>query len=187
MLKILLFLGLSVYAADKSETDMKAMMEKMKEFSTPSEEHKVLAGLEGNWNYTSTFWHGPDAKPEQSKGTSKMKMILGGRWLQHETKGQAMGMPYEGMGLWGYDKLEKEYISLWFDTMGTGVVEGEGKFDSASQTFHEEGEFSCPIKGKNQKYRSEWKIVDRNNMIFTMYNYEKKKEYKNMEMVYKRK
>ncbi|MGB7291306.1 MAG: DUF1579 family protein, partial [Thermodesulfobacteriota bacterium] len=53
-----------------SEHDHDAMMEKWKEFSTPNEIHKVLDTLVGAWDYTIKWWMSPDAKPEESAGTS---------------------------------------------------------------------------------------------------------------------
>jgi len=39
-----------------------------------------------------------------------------------------MGMPFEGMGLDGYDNASKEYISIWIDNMGTGIMYMKGKW-----------------------------------------------------------
>ncbi len=33
-----------------------------------------------------------------------------------------MGMPFEGMGIDGYDNLAKQYVSTWVDNMGTGIM-----------------------------------------------------------------
>lgn len=165
------------------------MMKAWQEYATPSDAHKVLAGTVGNWKYTSKFWEAADATPEESKGTSKLKMILGGRFLQHETKGKAMGMPFEGLGITGYDNIKKKYDTLWMDTMGTGVMHGSGSFDAATSTLTDKGEFTCPLtKGKTREYRTEWKITDKKNMTFTMYGPgpEGGKEFKQMEMIFKR-
>ena len=56
------------------------MMKQMMEFSKLNENHKLLSGLDGNWNYTIKFWMNPDpnAKPQESKGTATRKNVMGG-------------------------------------------------------------------------------------------------------------
>ena len=188
-----LFVSTSAFAADKAKTKddpkMQEMMKKMAEASTPNEHHKRLADMAGNWSYTSKMWESENATPEESKGTSKMKMILGGRWLQQDIKGKAMGMPFEGMGLTGYDNIKGQYETLWLDTMGTAAMKGTGNYDEASKTLKDSGQFTCPATGKDEKYRGEWKIIDKNNMVYTMYSAGmdgKGPEFKNMEMTFKR-
>jgi hypothetical protein len=175
----------------KHEMDPKAqeMMKAWKDYATPSEGHKVLAGMAGNWQYTSKMWHKPEAKPEESTGAMTLKMILGGRFLENKTTGKAMGMPFEGLGFIGYNNISKKYETVWLDNMATGIMRGMGSYDASAQVLKDSGEFSCPMsKNKTQEYRTEWKIVDKNNMIFTMWGPDEEgNEYKHMEMTLKRK
>ena len=168
----------------KSEEKMKAWMD----YSTPSEAHKVLSSLAGKWKTTSKMWHTPDTKPEESVGTTTLRMVLGGRFLENKTTGKAMGMPFEGLGFIGYNNITKKYETLWLDNLATGMMRGAGSFDEKNQTLKDSGEFSCPMaKDKTQTYRSEWKIVDKNNLVFAMWSPDESgKEFKNMEMIFKR-
>ncbi|MGE3261967.1 MAG: DUF1579 domain-containing protein [Bacteriovoracia bacterium] len=183
--------SISVFAQDApGDAKMKEMMAAWQKYSTPSAAHKLLAPMAGKWSYTSKAWMSEGAKPEESSGTSTIKMILGGRFLQHDIKGKAMGMPFEGLGLTGYNNLTEKYETFWADNMGTGMMHGSGSFDSVSNTLKDSGEFTCPMEAdKKAEYRSEWKIIDKNNMIYTMWapDMNTKKEFKNMEMVFKRK
>jgi len=88
----LLFASLSSFADKKMPADpkMQEMMKKMEEYATPGEFHKILASSAGKWTYTSKWWESADAKPMESVGTSTMKMVLSGRFLQHETNGKAI-------------------------------------------------------------------------------------------------
>lgn len=189
----LVALSAPVFAADapKGEGDAKKqeMMKAWMKYSTPGEPHKVLAGMAGNWKYTSKWWESAKSKPEESKGTSTMKMILGGRFLQHDTKGMAMGVAFQGIGITGYDNLKEKYDTIWLDNMGTGIMRGTGSFDAATKTLKDKGEHSCPMSDDNtREYRSEWKITDKNNMTYSMYSDDEDgDEFKMMEMVFKRK
>lgn len=187
---IMSLVSTSVFAAEpKVDAKMAEMMKKFKEYSTPGAAHKTLADMAGNWTYASKMWETPDGKAQESKGTSSMKMILGGRFLQHDIKGEAMGMPFEGLGFTGYDNIKKKYDTLWLDNMATGVMHGTGSFDATSKTLKDSGQFSCPMSpNKTRDYRGEWKITDKNNMTYSMFGPgpDGGKEYKQMEMVFKR-
>ncbi len=195
---ILFFLALALTTSFGNADDKAAspaggmnpeMMKAMKEYATPGEPHKVLAMMAGTWKYTSKFWMTADSKPEESSGSSVMKMILGNRFLEHTTKGKAMGQNFEGLGITGYDNLKGKYDTIWLDNMGTGVMHGSGTFDQTTKTLSDSGSYSCPMSPtKSKDYRSEWKMVDRNNMIYTMFGPgEDGKEFKQMEMTFKRK
>lgn len=195
VLTSLLLVGSASFAADPvkpgtMDPKMMEMMAKFKEAATPGAPHKMLADMVGKWTYTSKFWETAGGKPQESKGESTMEMILGGRWLVQKTKGEAMGQSFEGMGMTGYDNVKKQYETLWFDTMGTGVMHGQGSYDTASKTLKDKGEYSCPIsENKSRTYRGEWKIKDKNNMIYSMYGTGMDgsgKEFKQMELTYKR-
>jgi hypothetical protein len=190
-----IFAASSGYAADAIKTaegdpKMAEMMKKMKEAGTPGAAHKVLADMAGTWTYKSKHWMAPDAKPEEGTGTSTLKMMMGGRWLQHDTKTKMMGMDYEGSGLTGYNNITKKYETTWIDNMSTSLMKGEGSFDTASKTLKESGTYSCPITNGERTYRTEWKILDKNNMVYSMYGTgmdPKGPEYKTMELTFKRK
>lgn len=183
----------SVWAADPVDTKMdpkkQEMMKKYMDYATPGEGHKVLETLAGTWNYKSKMWETPKSKPQESTGQSTMKMIMGGRYLQQEFKGEAMGQPFEGMGFVGYNNLEKKYETTWLDNMATGTMHGTGTFDSKTKTLNESGQFTCPLSSdKKRAFHSEWKIKDKNTLVFTMSapDLETGKDFKNMEITYKR-
>lgn len=190
---LLSLLTFTALAQDKTAMDpkMQEMMAKMKAAGTPGEEQKMLAGMAGSWTYTSKWWMSPDAKPEESSGTSTMKMIMGGRYLQHETKGKAMGEKFEGLGFTGYDNVQKKYDTIWMDSMSTAIMSGKGSYDQNTKTLTDQGQFSCPAaKDMVADYRGEWKIIDKNNMSYSMYTkgmMDEGPEFKSMEMIFKRK
>lgn len=186
-----IFLMLSLSTAFAAEMSKEEMMKKMQEAGTPGEAHKILAEMEGEWTFTSKNWETADSKPEVGSGTSSIKMILGGRFLQQELKSKMMGMDYSGMGFTGYDNLKKEYSVIWLDSMSTGMMIATASYNAKTKTLTEKGEFSCPMtENKKSQYRADWKTIDKNNAIYTMYGKGptgEGKEFKMMELTYKRK
>ncbi len=170
-----------------SEHDHDAMMEKLKEFSTPNENHKVLGTLVGNWNNTVKSWMSPGANPEETKGTSEIDWIMGGRFIEQAVKGTFMGQPFEGIGIMGYDNEKKQYQSVWIDNMGTGITTGSGNYDPNTKTLTDQGTFSCPAEGQ-KSYRGVTKIIDQDNFTYEMFMAGPDgKEFRAMEIVYTRK
>lgn len=165
------------------------MMTQMKEYGTPGEQHKMLMKYAGQWNYTMKSWMSPDAKPEETKGKSTLKPVLGGRWLQQEIKGTAMGMPFEGIGFVGYNNFTKQYETSFYDSMGTGSMHGTGSWASDKKAITETGEYACPMtKNMHEKYRAEWVFNDADHMTYTMWGpgLHGEKDMKSMEITYTR-
>ena len=189
-------LGVPAYAEDAAQApaaDAKAaadkeMQEKMMKMMAPGEAHKALEPLVGKWNYTAKFWMMPEAKADESTGTSESSMIYGGRFLKQEVKGMWNGQPFEGMGYTGYDNIRGEYISIWIDGMATGIMKASGQYDAASKTFNLSGSNSCPLTGeKDRQGRSETKIADNDHNTYSSYAAGPDgKEFKMMEIEYTR-
>lgn len=164
-------------------------MELWMKLATPGKYHKLLEKDTGKWDLTTKSWMAPGAEPETTTGSVEFKMILGGRFQVGEYKGTMMGQPYEGLGINGYDNYKEQFVSLWMDTMGTTVFETKGKCDGAEcKTITSTGEWDDPMTKSVQKVRTVMNYIDDNTGKFEMYMVGKDgKEFKSMEMVYKRK
>lgn len=189
-LLVLAMISTNVFAASETGTKkpMDPMMEAMMKAATPGEEHKTLAMLAGTWKYTSKWWKDAAAKPEESTGMSTNKMVMGGRYMQSEAKGKAMGMPFMGMGMTGFDNVTKKMETMWIDNMGTGMAKGTGTWDPSTKTMMETGSFSDPTApNMTRNYRATMKIMDNKSYMYEMYTTGMDgKEYKMMEMMYKK-
>ncbi len=167
--------------------DKQKMMRMMQEYATPGKHHEHLNILEGKWKHEVKWWMSPNEKPEISHGTSDIHWIMGKRFVQHMVKGIAMGQPFEGMGMIGYDNAKKEYNSIWIDSMGTGIMKGTGQFDTKEKSLLEKGSFTCPFR-QESKFRSITKIIDDDHFSYVMYGPDMAtgNEYKAMEIIYTR-
>src|SRR5262249_54225235 len=110
----------------------------------PGPEHDRLKQLVGTWETSMK------AGDEESKGTSTIKMELGGLWLVEEFKGQFAGGPFQGKGMTTYDTTKKKYVLFWFDSMSTSTLIAEGDYDKDTKTQTLTGEMPGP-DGKKQK------------------------------------
>jgi hypothetical protein len=172
------------------------MMKMMMELSKLNENHKLLASLDGTWNFVTKFWMNgdPTSKPDESKGVATRKSLMDGRYFQMDVKGK-MQMPgpdgkpkdmdFVGMALEGYDNAKQKFTAIWLDNMGTGIMMTEGTYDAATKTFTHTGEFQMSSTMK-QKIREVIKLTDKDHMLFEWYEDRGGKEVKTMEINYTR-
>jgi uncharacterized protein DUF1579 len=172
------------------------MMKQMMELSRLNENHKLLADMNGNWNYTIKMWMNPDPKapPQQSKGTATRKSFMDGRYCVMDVTGK-MEMPgpdgkkkemtFKGHAIEGYDNIKKKFVGSWIDNMGTGIQFSEGTYDPATKTFTYTSEME-PVPGMKQQVREVLKVTDKDHMMLEWYENQGGQERKTMEIAYTR-
>jgi hypothetical protein len=164
------------------------MMKKMAELATPGEFHRKIEPLIGTWNCAVKFTMAPGAPPEESSGTLERKWVMDGRYMFEEYKGTAMEQPFTGRGYLAYDNGEKKYISVWMDSMGTGIFYEKGTIDPAGKTITFTGENFCCMTDKLKKTKSTLEIVDNSKQILRMFDTGPDgKEFQSFEMIATRK
>ena len=150
-------------------SEAESMMKMMQEMSAPVKEHEALKPLVGAFTCSTKFYAAPGTPPQESTGTVERKWVLGNRYIQEEVKATMMGMPFEGFGIAGYDKLQKLYHAYWIDSMGTGTWSMTGTADAAGKVFTYTGENFDPMVGQKTKGRSTVEFVDNNKHVMKMY------------------
>lgn len=181
---VLSVLSFNLFAQQQmDENAQKAWMAYM----TPGDVHKMLAKSDGQWKEDVTWWMTPGSQPMQSTATCTNTMILGGRYQQSVNKGNMMGMPFEGIGLLGYDNAEKVFNYTWVDNMGTGTMNLKGTWDQSTKAINFSGSMIEPATGKPTSIRQVFTMVDDNSQLLEMYtNGPDGKEYKAMEIKFTR-
>jgi len=148
--------------------DMSAMMKAMQDMSAPGKEHEALKPMAGAFT-CATKMHMPGAPPMESTGTVERKWMLGNRYMAEEFKGNMMGMPFEGFGICGYDKLQKFYHSYWVDTMGTGVWYQTGTADASGKNFTFTGENFDPMTMSKKKGKATTEVISNDKHVMKMF------------------
>jgi uncharacterized protein DUF1579 len=180
-------------SAMPSDAEMKQMMEMAK----LNDNHKLLASMDGTWDYTVKFWMNgdPSTKAQEAKGVATRKSVMGGRFFVMDVKGK-MQMPgadgkmkdmdFTGMGIDAYDNAKQKFVGSWVDNMGTGIMVSEGTYDAATKTFTYTGTYQM-TPTMNQKIREVLKFPDKDHMTFEWYEDRGGKEAKTMQIDYTRK
>ena len=184
--------GLDLVGQEKSQMskEEQEMMKKWMDYSTPGPNHKYLESFVGEWDAVAKQWMKPGEPPITTEMPMKAKMLLGGRYLKYTVKGTMMDMPFEGMSITAFDNLEKKFISMWIDSMGTGIYMTEGTLDKTGKIRTETGLWNDITTGGKSKVKMVYKTVDNDHILFEMYmsgGMYGDKEVKSMEITYTRK
>lgn len=160
-----------------------AAMEKM----MPGPEHESLAKQVGTWSVSTKIWMDPTQQPMESIGTAEFKLVMDGRFLHQEYKGEMMGMPFTGWGFDGFDRVTGKYTSFWIDSMSTSPTYLTGTSKDGGKTLEFTGEMSHWQSGSTVKTRWVTTHTSDEESHVEMYVTHGDKEAKAMELVYKRK
>lgn len=166
-----------------SAEDQAKMMEQWMKLNAPGEQHAEFKKTAGTWKTVEKHFMGPE--PMEGKGTSTMRPILGGRYLLQEYKSESPMGKFEGMGIYAYDNMRKEYVSIWIDNMSTGVFTTYGKKKGDTVTYR--GKQKMP-DGTTMQHRLTIKEPNPDKIIMTMFGrMPKQKEFsKHMQITYTR-
>ena len=150
--------------------EQQKMMEEATRLATPGPEHKRLDAMAGSFDATARWQHDPSQPEEVSKGKSTSEWILDGRFLQTSFEGSAMGQPFEGFGLMGFDNSKRQYEAFWTDSMGTMMLPiYRGTADANGKVITLRGEYDCPIRKQHIAFREVMTIADRNRYTIEFY------------------
>lgn len=111
------------------------MIKRAMEMIVPGAEHKMLEQLSGPWSVEIKTWPAPGKPYALSKATAMNEVVLGGRFLKTSWQGTMMGMPVENLTMLGFDRRNKKYTAVVFDTFGTYYVTAKGVYDTTNSTI----------------------------------------------------
>ncbi len=174
----------------QAEGDMDpAMMAAWMKASTPGQHHAYLSPMAGDWNYTIRWRMAPEAPWTESTGAATNKMIMGGRFMVQDVRGETMGMPFHGMATIGYDNIKQEYVNTWMDNMGTMIILSYGSCDDSGKVFTFRGKMDDPMSGKKDvPYKTVTTVLNDDKHTFEWSNpHTDGKMFKMMEIIYTRK
>ena len=151
------------------EYDEAAVMAAYEKAMTPAASHARLAEMAGEWQLDIKFWMQPGGEPMVSTATSTRKMIMGGRYLADHVEGDAMGQPFTGMGITGYNNVEERFEATWVDNMGTAIFTSHGEWIEEENALVMQGSYVDPATGKKKKVKTISRIEGPDKEIFEWY------------------
>lgn len=117
---------------------------------TLAPEHAHLKQFLGDWEGSVKFKQGEEWT--ESDGTIHREMAMDGRFvIEHVTGSMGDGGEFHGMGIVGYNTIDKKFESAWIENMATNISMATGSYDAASKKFTFTGDMVDPMTGKKVK------------------------------------
>ncbi|HYC94658.1 MAG TPA: DUF1579 family protein [Sphingomicrobium sp.] len=94
----------------------------------------ILAMEAGTWDADITFPSNEVGKPDsKAKGVQVNRLRSGGKWIINEFSVE--GTPYEGTGVWGFDRTKGRFSGIWVDNNDRQIRLDDGRWDAATKTM----------------------------------------------------
>ncbi|HEY2953714.1 MAG TPA: DUF1579 family protein [Candidatus Eisenbacteria bacterium] len=162
--------------------------EEMSRYTAPGPHHRELEAFAGSWTTRMLVRDGPDARPLEFAGSAEYRMILGGRFLQLESRMLVNGVENHGLGLYGYDAFKEKYSCYYIHDGETQALVGLGDRDSTGTAITFEVAMDMPVTGERGKpIRAVLRRVSDHRHVFEMFEkYMDGREWKVLEITYDR-
>jgi hypothetical protein len=176
-------------AKNDQEKNIRAALER----NLPSEHHKRLEVLAGEWQTEWKVWPVSGKPPaDVTKGTATFKWTMEGRFLRGAYTGEMMGArKFEAELLLGYNPLRKQYEVAWVNSFEVSMARyaGQGKLagDRLSTLTLTGKQDNCATGQTDVSCRAVFTFVNKDRIVEELYAPDRDgKEYKAVEVTYSR-
>jgi hypothetical protein len=167
--------------------DTESLVETWVQYAMPGEHHKLLERMAGEWKTHIEYRMTADSPVVESEGTCRRKWILGKRFLLEEFDGGNLGLPFQGLAIYGYDEFEKKYASVWVDTMNTAMTTSKGTCEPPCDLISFVGTHGDPWTGKKRSSRGVTRFIDETSHALELHESGADgREFKMLEIIYTR-
>jgi uncharacterized protein DUF1579 len=164
------------------------VVDEMTRYTTPGSQHQELAELSGTWTTRTRVWENPDAKPIEFTGNAEYKAILGGRFIQLDSRSQMNGVETHGLAIYGYDAFKEKYSYFSIHDGETQALTGLGDRDSTTGAITFAVAMDMPMSGGHAvPIRMVLRRMSGDRHVFEIYEkYIDDREWKVIEITYDR-
>lgn len=132
--------------------------------------HDVMAQHAGVWQAEATVWswENPTEPLMQATATVDAEMIMGGRFLLQDIRGDAAGRPLHGMVVLGYSTAASEYQAMSFNNTSTGLTRSIGVLTETGD-IEVHNEFTDPASGETVSRRTVRRLISEDEWLETVH------------------
>jgi hypothetical protein len=159
------------------------------ESSKTSGAHYQLDRLAGTWEGTTKTWFDPSKLEDESPIKGTMKLVLDGRFIQHNYTSSFGDKPITGMAIIGFHLELQKFQCAWIDSFhnGSAIMFSEGKKSDNNISVLGSYAYVTPETEQHWGWRTNIEIVSDDELIITAFNITPEgQESKAIETVYKR-
>ena len=132
--------------------------------------HHFLSRLAGGWVGRTLTWLDPVAEPVESQTQGSIQLILDGRFALYLYQSSIDGEAVHGLFTFGYNTNLNQYEASWVDSFHNNTANMFCVGNPKDNGFFVLGSYPDPDGGPDWGWRTEVRLLDRDNLNITAYN-----------------
>jgi hypothetical protein len=148
-------------------------------------EHARLVSMCGTWDVEVTFWFQPGRPGVTTRGTSTIRSLFDGLFVEEKIEGSLNGAPFTTLSWTGFNSMTHLYEATRIaSTNGMRIAESGG-YDEKTRQFELKADY--PLAGETWHQRTVIQPVSNDTMVATSYlSFGQVPEWKGVEIKYTR-
>ena len=153
--------------------------------ATPDAEHARLIEMCGTWDVEVTFWLQPGRPGSTTKGTSTIRPLFDGLFIEEKIEGTLKGAAFTTLAWTGFNTATKQYEATRISSTNTIRIAETGAYDEKTRQFELKADY--PFAGDTWHQRTVIERGSADTMIAASYlSFGKVPEWKGIEIKYTR-
>ncbi|HEY2435280.1 MAG TPA: DUF1579 family protein [Vicinamibacterales bacterium] len=149
-------------------------------------EHARLTAMAGTWDVEMTFWLRPGGAGLPTPGTSTIRPLFDGRFVEEKIEGALNGTPFTTLAWTGFNPETHQYEATRISSTNLARVAEAGGYDERTKQFELKAEY--PLAGDTWRQRTVIQMTSQDAMIAASYlSFGSVPEWKAVEIKYTRK
>ena len=151
----------------------------------PDPEHARLVAMCGTWDVELSFWFQPGAAPIVTKGTSTIRPLFDGMFIEEKIDGALNGTPFTTLAWTGFNTGSHQYEATRISSTNSSRIAEAGAWDESSRRFELKALY--PLAGDTWTQRTVIQPISADTMVAASYlSFGKVPEWKAVEIRYVR-
>ena len=148
-------------------------------------EHARLVSMCGTWDVEVTFWFQPGRPGVTTRGTSTIRSLFDGLFVEEKIEGLLNGTPFTTLSWTGFNTVTHLYEATRIASTNSMRIVESGGYDEKSRQFELKADY--PLAGETWHQRTVIQPVSNDAMIAAGYlSFGQVPEWKGMEIKYTR-
>ncbi len=148
-------------------------------------EHARLTTMCGTWDVEITFWFKPGGPGLTTKGTSTIRPLFDGLFVEERIEGTLNSTPFTTLAWTGFNSATHQYEATRIASTNTIRIAETGGYDEKTRTFELKADY--PMAGDTWRQRTVIQPTSADAMIATSYlSFGQVPEWKAVEIKYTR-
>jgi hypothetical protein len=148
-------------------------------------EHARLIAMCGTWDVEMTFWFRPDGPGVTTRGTSTIRSLFDGLFIEEKIEGALNGTPFTTLAWTGFNPETHQYEATRIASTNAARIAEAGRYDTKTGQFELRADY--PLAGDTWHQRTVIQAKSADTMVAASYlSFGQVPEWKGVEIKYTR-